>query len=462
MNILITGATGFVGRALCLELCKRGHQLTAVTRDPRRLQEGDWQLPIETLKWNPSREDCPISLDPFDAVIHLMGESLTAGRWTDERKQAIYDSRVGATKRLLAALDKRTRPLPLLISASAIGYYPTGSSEAFDEAGPTGTGFLAKVCRDWEAAASGSERLSRTVLLRIGVVLGAEGGALEKMLPPFKLGVGGPLGNGRQMMSWIHRDDLVKIICQSLEDQRYEGPINCVAPHPVSNRDFTAKLGHVLHRPTALKVPSSALKLALGEMAGVLLESQAVVPRKLEKLGFRWDFPELEPALSEACNVVSSRGRSLACLRLSAAQFVPRPLEEVFDFFCDPKNLERITPPLLKFHIKNISSQAVSEGTIINYRLRVRGVPMGWRTRIAEWKENQRFVDIQEAGPYRIWHHTHEFFAVPGGTLMTDVVRYKVPLGVAGDIVALPIVRRDVRQIFGYRKKIIAEIFQGS
>ncbi len=459
MKILITGATGFVGRALSLELSKLGHQLTAVTRDPRRLKEGDWELPMEAVVWNPAYEVCPLDLEDYDAVVHLMGESVASGRWTEERKKAIYDSRVLASRNLIQAIEKRRKPLPCLISASAIGYYPGDSRESFDESHAPGTGFLAKVCQDWEAAVLSGKNVERSTVLRIGVVLGAEGGALQKMVTPFKYGVGGVLGSGEQMMSWIHRDDLVSIILRALEDKRYEGPINCVAPHPVRHREFVTTLGKVLRRPTALPVPTPALRLALGDMAGLVLESQSVRPARLEALGFKYTYPELEQALVEACNVVTSRGHPLPCMRLSAVQFIARPLEDVFDFFCDPKNLEKITPPLLRFNIKNISSQDVHEGTIINYRLRVRGVPLGWRTRISEWKANRRFVDIQEAGPYRIWHHTHEFFAVPGGTLMTDVVRYKLPMGMLGEAVALPLVRRDIKQIFTYRRQVIGEIF---
>ncbi len=460
MHILLTGATGFIGQTLARELFKDGHHLTIASRRANALAAGDWGMPTEFLQWDPATEPFPdsISIDTFDVVIHLLGESVADGAWTPEKKRRIYDSRIASTQHLGAAIAQRKTPLPCFIMASAIGFYPFDEPRSYDESAAPGSHFLATVCRDWEAAGAAIKPVDRTVYLRIGVVLGADGGALDAMRPAFETGAGGPLGAGQQLMSWIHRDDLVRIIQTALKDERYRGAINCVAPQPVSNKDFSRALGRALGRPAAIPVPASLLRLALGEKATLVLGSQAILPQKLSSLGFKYQYPELDQALAEACNHTVQY--PMACRRYSAVQFVPRPLPEVFAFFCDPYNLEKITPPLLSFKIKSISTTAVEQGTLIEYRLKVHGVPMHWRTRIEDWRVNEAFVDIQEAGPYRVWHHTHRFTAVPGGTLMEDLVRFKVPFGPLGDLFGLPLVRRDVREIFRYRRQVIEKSFK--
>lgn len=458
MNILITGGTGFLGKSLCLELCKLGHRITIVSRRPDRVA-AQWGIPSRFMTWNPVTQPCPESLEDYDAVINLMGESIADRRWTPAQKKLIYDSRVGATRNLILALEKRQKRLPVLISASAIGIYPYDDPQPFTEQAPQGQHFLAEVCRDWEAAAMASKKVDRVVVLRIGVVLGAEGGALQKMLLPFKAGVGGAIGHGRQIVSWIHVDDLVQTILTSLTTPSYSGVINCMSPDPVSNEELITAIGLKLGRPSFLPAPAFALRSILGEMSEIVLRGQHVVPEKLLRLGFKFRYPTLNEALHEALNMVERDGVQLACQRLSAVQFVPRPIDEVFKFFCDPYNLERITPPLLSFKIKDVSTPEIREGTLINYRLKVHGVPMAWRTRIEEWRVQERFVDNQLRGPYRIWHHTHGFYSIPEGTLMTDLVRYRVPLGLLGEWVALPLVKHDVKKIFGYRRKVIEELF---
>lgn len=458
MRILLTGATGFVGKSLCVELLKRGHTLTLVSRRAERLKSGDWGLPTEFLAWDALQGPCPIPLDPFEAVINLVGEPVADARWTPDQKKSIYDSRVLTTQRLGEAIAQRQgSPLRCLISASAVGYYPFDTEATYDESGPAGDSFLSQVCRDWEAAAREIKGVERLALLRIGVVLGSNAGALEQMKQPFQWGVGGPLGSGEQKVSWIHRADLVQIIAQALEDKAYQGPINCVAPEIVSNRQLSQTLARVLAKPCGLAAPAAVLKAALGERSIVVLGSQAVASSALPKVGYTFLYPDLQSALVEACSRIADFDGGLR--RFSAVQFVPRPLGEVFDFFCDPHNLERITPPLLSFKIEKISTPRVEEGTIIHYRLKVHGMPMKWRTLIRQWEPNRSFVDFQEAGPYRIWHHTHSFTAVPGGTLMEDEVRYKLPVGMLGDVFGHPLVKRDVKAIFAYRRQVIDEVF---
>lgn len=488
-KILITGGTGFIGRPLCVELTKHGHELTLVSRHPEKIQK-EWGLPSRFVAWDMEHEPCPISLEPFDVIINLAGESIGEGRWTEERKKRIYESRVNSTRALGKALAARQAPLPLLISASAIGYYPyseikiqternaagdrnlakahtekDGSGDrnlakAYTEKDGPGDHFLAQVCRDWEAEVIACPQVKRELRLRFAMVLGDGGGALQKILTPTLWGGGTIFGSGQQYMSWIHREDLIAVIQQAFDDERYAGAINCATPHPCTQETFQRTLGEVVRRPTLLRVPKTVIRAGLGEMADLVLESQRVLPERLQRLDYSYKYPDLQSALREATNVHPYKDGEVVCHRLSTAQFIPRPLPDVFAFFSKPENLERITPPLLNFHIKKSSSEEVEDGTRIAYKLKVRGVPLHWETLIKEWQNEKSFVDIQEKGPYSIWHHRHEFFPVPGGTLMTDEVHYRLPLGFLGDAVGAPLVRRDVRKIFDFRRQAIGEFFE--
>jgi ligand-binding SRPBCC domain-containing protein len=340
----------------------------------------------------------------------------------------------------------------VLLSASAIGYYGDRGDEILSERCESGAGFLAEVCRAWEGEALAAESCAvRTVLVRIGVVLGNGGGALARMLPVFRLGLGGRVGSGRQWVSWIHLDDLVALFAFALERADVRGVVNGVAPAPVSNAELAATLGRTLGRPVLVPVPAPALTLALGEMSTVLLESQRVVPAEAEARGFHFRHPELAGALVEITRD--------ACTRLETEQWVPRPVGEVFPFFADARNLERITPPFLGFRILGVSTPDLRVGTRIDYRLSLHGVPVRWQSLIRDWQPDRSFVDVQTRGPYRRWEHTHEFEAYEGGTIIRDRVCYELPLGALGAVVAGGFVAADVERIFAFRRTAIREIF---
>jgi uncharacterized protein (TIGR01777 family) len=304
VRVTVTGASGLIGSALVAELREQGAEVTVLSRNPSRARE---ELGVEAVGWDPLDEPAPIeALAGADAVVHLAGENI-AQRWSEQAKRAIRNSRVVGTRNLIAGLraageaqDGGQRP-STLISGSAVGYYGPRGEEPLDEDAPPGNDFLAETCVAWEAEAQQASALGmRVVLVRTGVVLNRDGGALAKMLPPFKLGIGGPVAGGGQYMSWIHREDLVGMICAALNDERWSGPINATAPEPVSNREFSHALGHALHRPSLLPVPGFALGLLYGEMAEIVTTGARVVPAKALVLGYDFRHPELDEALRSA------------------------------------------------------------------------------------------------------------------------------------------------------------------
>ena len=290
MHIAISGASGFLGQHLVKSLSSAGHSLRVLGRRPLS------GYPF--FRWDPVAGAPPEkAFAGIDAVVHLAGEPV-AQRWTPEAKRRIVDSRSKGTRYLVEALaDEPVRPRTL-ICASAIGYYGSRGDEMLTETSSAGTGFLPETCLEWEARAQKAEGLDmRVVRLRIGIVLGPDGGALAKMLPPFRAGVGGPLGGGKQWMSWVHVGDLVSLIEFALMNQNLAGPVNAVSPGPVTNKEFSRVLGDVLHRPAIFPVPAFGLRLLYGEMAEVILGSQRVVPLAASRAGFSFRFSELKPAL---------------------------------------------------------------------------------------------------------------------------------------------------------------------
>lgn len=296
MKILISGSTGFIGSALVLSLTTAGHQVTRLLRsDASKSAGGSPAIP-----WNPDQKTLnPSSLEGFDAVIHLAGENIAGGRWTAQRKAKIRESRSNGTRLLSEALGRLSRPPKIFISASAVGYYGNRGEERLNEMSAPGADFLAIVCQEWEEATTPASKAGIPVVNpRIGMVLSPKGGALVKLLTPFRLGVGGIIGDGSQYMSWIALDDLVGVFHHALTSNQLNGPVNAVSPNPVTNRAFTKILGHVLGRPTLFPLPAFAAKLALGEMAeALLLSSQRVEPQRLLETNYAFRFSELEQAL---------------------------------------------------------------------------------------------------------------------------------------------------------------------
>ena len=475
MRVFITGATGFVGRALVLRLLRAGHDIVAWTRNVKRAK--DLLGPNVRPASEGGGDDLAREVAAADAIINLAGENLFSGRWTNARKERFVRSRLGLTTAIANALKRAPQRPRVLLSASAVGYYGARSDEVLGEDAAPADDYLAALCVDWEAAAMAAESpQTRVALFRIGLVLGSEGGALSRLLPLFKAGLGGRLGHGRQGVSWIHLHDLVEMFIQGLDDPSFDGAFNATAPHPATNAELTRELAVGLNRPAFFTVPAFALRLALGEASGVLLTGQKVVPRRALACGFPFAYPTLRDAFDQ----ILDRGRSPSITpsargnkpmpKRPAAQYVleqtthiQAPLSEVFPFFSKAANLALLTPTWTDFRILEHPEGETLAGSHIVYRLKLFGVPIRWKTLIAVWEPGVRFVDTQLKGPYRLWWHEHHFEAAPeGGVQMVDRVSYTIPLGPLGRIANTVMVAPLLQRIFAWRAEAIGLRFDPS
>lgn len=450
MKVLVAGATGFIGKQVLLLLREKGHDIVVLTRNQER---AGVHLPIacRVYEWNPMRDEPPAeAFRGVDAVVNLAGENIAGGLWNKARKDKILQSRILSARHLVDIMRRLDTPPRVFVSASAIGIYGNRGSEALDESFAPGSGALAEICRRWEEEVFKAVALGvRTVALRIGIVLGKHGGAMSMILPPFRLGLGGRLGDGKQWMSWVHVRDAAGMVLHALENDTILGTWNAVSPHPVTNQEFTVALARALRRFAPFPVPGFVLKALLGEMSSLLLYSQKVVSKKTN--GYQFLYPRLNLALREVCNDFNHE--------LLMEQWVPLAIDRVFSFFSDSKNLEILTPDFLGFQIVGQSTAKIEKSTRIDYRLKLHGIPFRWQSQIVDWQPNTKFCDTQTRGPYAQWFHQHEFIEQDGGTLIRDRVTYAVPFGALGVLPIHPFVRRDLEQVFMYRRKKITELF---
>lgn len=450
MNVAVTGATGLIGRAIVDALVRRGDRVFALSRV---VGGANVSPEVEWRRFDPnSPVEQPQAFAGADAVIHLAGESI-AGRWDASKKSAIRESRVGGTRRLVASLAVSPKRPKALVCASAVGYYGSRGDEPLFESSQPGNDFLACVCVEWERAAESARALGvRTVQLRTGVVL-ARGGALAAMLPPFRLGVGGPFGSGRGFFPWIALDDIVAMYLFAL-DRDIHGPVNAVTPDYATSARFAQAVGTAACRPALLPAPVVALRAVLGEFAHTLLASQLVVPARAQDAGFVWRHPLLEDALLTTLRSAAASG----VVTFETTQDVTAPIERVFAFFSDPRGLERITPASLRFSLTSVPDD-LGLGARISYALRLHNVPVRWNAMIAGWEPPYRFVDVQLHGPYAFWQHEHQFQPMRSGTRLFDRVAYRLPFSPLGDLVR-PWVRRDIERIFSFRRQAIEAILK--
>lgn len=295
MKILITGGTGFIGKKLCHFLLSKNHELTVLSRTPEKVASlcGDTVTAINDITQLSSSNS-------FDAIINLAGEGIADKRWSEKRKQQLIDSRINTSKQLIAYINKADKKPRVFISASAIGYYGNRGSKILNEESLPHDEFSHQLCSLWESTALEAEKLGvRTCIIRTGLVIGDDGGFLKRMLLPFQLGLGGPIADGQQWMSWIHRDDYIAIIDKLLASETLHGIFNATAPNPVTNAEFSKTLGKVLNRPAFIPIPAFVLKILLGEMADLLIGGQRVIPAKLEQTEFKFNFNTLAEALND-------------------------------------------------------------------------------------------------------------------------------------------------------------------
>jgi uncharacterized protein (TIGR01777 family) len=388
--------------------------------------------------------------------VNLAGEPVADTRWTAGKKALIRDSRVHGTRQLVRAVLEHGAGVATFVQGSASGCYGDRGDERLTATSATGTGFLADVVLAWEAELrplAEQRPQARVPVVRTGIVLARQGGALAEMLPMFQLGAAGRLGTGRQWMSWIHLDDIVGLFLYAL-DAAPSGILEGVAPQPATNQQFTTALCRSLGVIENLPAPSLAIHALFGARAAIVLGSTRLEPLATQATGFRFRFEAVEQALDDL--LAPLRGG----VRMGVwEQWLPHAAQDIWPFFCDANNLEDITPPFLSFRVLGQSTPVIGAGTRIDYRLKLNGIPIAWQSRIDSWDQPRRFVDLQVKGPYSLWHHTHDFIPMGTGTLMRDTVRYRLPAGWLGAVAGGRKVASDVERIFEYRSRRIDERF---
>ena len=449
-RILIMGGTGFVGRELGRSLVANGYSVTILSRRPETVA-GQLPFPCQILPWS-GGELPQEAVDGCAAVVNLVGEGIADKPWTKARRAAIQNSRTQSVSALVRALAAAQRKPRVVIQASAVGFYGDRGDEVLDEHSKSGSGFLASTCIGWERSLDPIEGLGvRLVVLRIGIVLGLTGGALLEILSIYSKGLGAVLGSGKQWVSWIHVDDLVSMVKAAIADEGWHGTYNATAPVPCRQGELSVQVAKAGRYKLLPAVPAFAVRVAMGGRAELVLSSARVLPTAALKLGFKFRFQSID----EACAILLGDAVETNLRRLVLRQWCPVPPDHVWPFFSNAENLEQLTPPWLSFKISSVSTAQVGEGTIIKYKLRLRGIPMSWDSVITHWQPGQGFVDEQIRGPYSTWHHTHLFEPLAGGTLITDSVQYRLPLSPFGELAAGQLVASDVQQIFNYRRQII-------
>jgi uncharacterized protein len=395
MRVLLTGATGLIGRELGKALVARGDDVVCLVRDlaaaRRRLP-----FPATCHTWNHTQPVPAAALEGVDAVLHLAGEPVADKRWTEAHKALIRDSRVLGTRALVQAVLAHGAGVRVFVHGSASGIHGERGDELLDAHSSAGTGFLVDVVRSWEAelAPLAARPALRVPVVRTGIVLARQGGALAQMLPLFRLSAAGRLGDGAQWMSWIHLHDIVGLFLHALDAPAATGVLEGVAPQPVTNAQFTRAFTRSLGAIQNLPVPRAAIEALYGERADIVLGSTRLVPTATLASGYRFRFETVEHALEDL----------LAPLRGGVWErvwehWLPQPASEVWPFFASAENLEEITPPFLNFKVLGMSTPEIGAGTRIDYALRVNGVPMRWQTLIDAWEPPHRFSDIQARGP---------------------------------------------------------------
>ena len=451
-TILVMGGSGFIGSALCEHLVGMGYEINLLTRSVDKLHL-QTSFPCSLFSWN-GKEIPEDALKGVKAVVNLVGQGIVDKSWTPQYRKQILDSRIDSVMALYDALSKCDKAPEVILQASAMGYYFGSSDHGVKmEDSEAGQGFLAEVCQAWEDCAKRLESFSRLVCIRIGLVLGWEGGAFPRLWNLYSMGLGSALGSGKQWMNWIHIKDLVKIFCAALEQEEFSGAYNGVAPGNVSNKEFHRCLATYTRSFSWLSAPAISLKMVMGARSSLLLDNYKVSPTRLEESGFTFDYGKFNEAMTD----LLSERQNPKYHYLTCRQWLPKKIDEIWPFFADARNLEKLTPPWLKFKIVDGEPEAISQDSCFQYGLKLHGIPIRWHSKIKAWIPNEQFTDIQTKGPYQLWNHRHLFHPLGHGTLIEDRVEYGLPLA-PWSHPALPLVQSDLNKIFSYRKKVIADL----
>ncbi len=452
-RVLIMGGTGFVGRELGRRLVEDGHRVAILARKPDDVRDR-LPFPCEVFAWLGGDAEIPgAALVGRDAVVNLVGEGIADRAWTAKRRAAIQDSRTQSVAALTRALMRAPVRPEVLVQASAVGYYgDRGEAPLTESAGPGG-GFLAETCVAWERGAGAIEALGvRVARLRLAMVLGLSGGALPKLLGVYAKGLGAVLGNGQQWASWIHVEDLAAMIAAAIVDERWRGAFNASAPHPCRNAAMTAAIARHGRYSAGKSVPALGVRAALGGRAALVLGSAKALPAAALALGFGFRFADIDAACADLLGTAVDGNLRRHVVR----QWIPVAPALVWPFFTEAGNLEQLTPPWLAFKVDAVSTPTIGEGTRLRYKLTLHGIPVLWESLITGWQPGVAFIDEQKRGPYAVWHHSHRFEPLAGGTLMTDDVQYRLPVAPLGELLGGPFVERDVTRIFAHRSKAVA------
>lgn len=445
MRILITGATGLIGKKLIESLIlEKNYTVRILTRNKKKAQLLIG-FPIEIFGWNPLNHYLEEgAFDNVDIIINLAGENIASHRWSEKRKLQLLKSRVKAISFLLEKLEEHSpKSFRKIISASAIGFYGNQKIEVNEES-KVGNDFLAKLCQEWEAPLVQQSKFKYHII-RIGLVLDPNEGALSKMLPLFDANIAGKIANGKQYMSWIHVNDLIKQFLYLIQNSPKEAILNGTAPSPLTNQEFTQKLASKLQKFALIPAPKMILKMALGEMSSLLVSGQKVQSKFSHFEDFNFEFPTLDSALEE---IFPSN-----IFKYQSYQWFPIPKEDVFKFFKHHENLIKMTPPKLNLKIVKSSSKMLEVGCIIHYKFKQFGLPISWKTRITRYEENNFFIDEQISGPFKSWQHEHNFISLSNGTLVKDLITYQHPIRSSNALI-----RAELVKLFKFRSVALENI----
>ena len=455
MRILVTGATGLIGRHLCRQLLSLGHQLTVVTRSKANYNE-NVGLPALVLEHDLMKGPLKASpiLESIEVIIHLAGENIAKSKWSKNFKQKLYDSRINTTTNLLASFtDLGRKRLSLVICASGVGIY-TPSDEECDEqtAIQEDTSFFSHLCHEWERCVSEKcEKLSvRSVQARFGAVLARDGGMLDKLEPYARSGFLGKMPGKDFWLSWVHIEDVIKALIFCIDNNEINGAVNLTSVEPCLYSEFIYRLNQTFRKKDFLSPPKFLLSILHGEMIDVLTRSHRVLPQKLIRKGFSFQFQDINTAVTDLYE------KFPLPLRFETTQWIPRDKQTVFDLFLSLKNLKEITPEWLNFQWVKDPPLKLNQDTELNYKISIYGLSIKSKTKITSYKPPDLFIDEQTSGLFDKWQHIHQFQSFVGGTLITDRINYQLSYNL--NLVVGRKVQSDIKKLFSYRKQKVLEL----